>query len=316
MNYTWGIPGPTFLAVYTVLLVFPLIIGLLWTIAAKLARKVPRAAVSGPQPTTYELAYLAGGPDRVVDTAIAALVERGTLRVSSSKQLQLTGPEPADPIERAVARSARPGHKSTTRGIRDRLRMSGPMQALARDLEARGLAVAEKASRIHQVVSFLYVAVLALGVVRVFAGISGDHPVAFLIPLVIVAAFATLIAQVVKSKSKSTGPRPTSEGKQVLHRAKSAHGRERKRGVSPGPAMAGAAGGAMLGGAAVAVALGGLAFYPDEELSAALIPPPVPGGFGGGGSSGGSTCSAGSSSCGSGGSGGGGGGCGGGGCGG
>ncbi|MFJ8911929.1 TIGR04222 domain-containing membrane protein [Amycolatopsis sp. NPDC102389] len=313
MEDTWGIPGPTFLAIYAVLLVFPLVAGLVWTFVAKLGTRAPSAQMSGPQPTVYELAYLAGGPDRVVDTAIAALVDRGTLRVSSSKQLQLTGPEPVDPIEKAVAKGARPGHNATTRGIRDRLRMSGPMQALAKDLEARGLVVADQTPRIRQVVFFLYVAVFVLGVVRLFAGISGDHPVGFLIPLLFAAGFATLIARAVKNKRM--GPRPTTEGDRILHKARSAHGRERKRGIPNGP---GYVGGAVLGGAAAAVAFGGLSYYPDEELSAALIPPPVSSGFGGGSSGGGSTCSSGSScssssgsSCSSGGSSCGGGGCGG-----
>ncbi|MBB5856960.1 TIGR04222 domain-containing membrane protein [Amycolatopsis umgeniensis] len=314
MEDTWGIPGPTFLAIYAVLLVFPLVLGLLWTVAVKLGRKAPRAAVSGPQPTVYELAYLAGGPDRVVDTAIAALVDRGTLRVSSSKQLQLTGPEPADPIEKAVAKGARPGHNATTRGIRDRLRMSGPMQALGKDLEARGLVVVNQAPRIRRVVFFLYLAVLVLGVVRLFAGISADRPVGFLIPLLIAAGIATLIARA--AKNKRTGPRPTGEGNRILGSANSALARERKRGIPNAPAVGGVAGGALLGGAAAAVALGGLAFYPDEELSAALIPPPMPSAFGGGGSSGGSTCGTGSSGGGSSCGGGGGSSCGGGGCGG
>ncbi|WP_409493285.1 TIGR04222 domain-containing membrane protein [Amycolatopsis sp. cmx-11-12] len=312
MEDTWGIPGPTFLAIYGALLVFPLVVGLLWTIAVKLGRTTPRAAVSGPEPTVYELAYLAGGPDRVVDTAIAALVNRGTLRVSSLRKLQLAGPEPADPIEKAVAKAARPGHNSTTRGIRDRLRMSGPMQALAKDLEARGLVVVDKTPQIRQVVFSIYLGALILGVVRLIAGIASDHPVGFLIFLVIVAGIATLLARA--ARNKRVGPRPTSEGDRVLHRARSLHGRERKRGIAHDPSMGGAAGGALLGGAAVAVAFGGLALYPDEELSAALIPPPLSGGFGGGGSSGGgSTCSSGGgSSC----SSGGGSSCGGGGCGG
>ncbi|WET82050.1 TIGR04222 domain-containing membrane protein [Amycolatopsis sp. QT-25] len=312
MEDTWGIPGPTFLAIYGALLVFPLVVGLGWTIAVKLGRKAPRAAGRGPEPTVYELAYLAGGPDRVVDTAIAALVDRGTLRVSSAKQLQLTGSEPADPIERAVAKGARPGYNATTRGIRDRLRMSGPMQALAKGLEDRGLVVADRAPRIRQVVFFLYLAVLVLGVARLVAGISGDHPVGFLIALLVAAGFATLVARAVKNKR--SGPRPTGEGDRILHRARSAHGRERKRGIPDATASDGAMmGGAVLGAAATAVAFGGLSYYPDEELSAALIPPPVSGGFGGGSSGGGSSCSTGGGSSCSGGSscGGGGGGCGG-----
>ncbi|UUV33558.1 TIGR04222 domain-containing membrane protein [Amycolatopsis roodepoortensis] len=304
MEDTWGIPGPTFLAIYGALIVFPVVVGLVWTIAVKLGAKAPRGTVSGPEPTVYELAYLAGGPDRVVDTAIAALVDRGTLRVSSSKQLQLTGPEPADPIEKAVAKGARPGYNATTRGIRDRLRMSGPMQALAKGLETRGLVVADRTPRIRQVVYFLYLAVLVLGVVRLIAGIAGDRPVGYLIPLLISAVFATVISRALKNKRP--GPRPTSEGGRILHRARSAHGRERKRGIPNGPGYAGAAGVGLLGGAAAAVAFGGLASYPDDELSAALIPPPVSGGFGGGSSGGGSSCSSGGSSCSSGSSGGGG----------
>lgn len=310
MEDTWGIPGPTFLALYGALIVFPVVVGLVWTIVAKLGAKAPRAEVSGQQPTMYEFAYLAGGPDRVVDTVIATLVDRGTLRVSSAKQLQLTGPAPADPIEKIVAKGANPGYNATTRGIRDRVRLSGPMQALAKDLEARGLVVVDRTPRIRRVVYFLYLGVLVLGVARLIAGIAGDHPVGFLIPLLISAVFATVISRALKNKRP--GPRPTSEGARALHKAKSAHGRERKRGIPNEP---GYAGGAVLGGAAAAVAFGGLAFYPDEELSAALIPPPIPGGGPGGGSSGGggATCSGGSS-CSSGSSGGGG--CGGGGCGG
>lgn len=312
MKDTWGIPGPTFLAIYGALIVFPVVVGLVWTIAVKLSAKAPRATVSGPEPTVYELAYLAGGPDRVVDTAIAALVDRGTLRVSSSKQLQLTGPEPADPIERSVAKASRPGHNATTRDIRNRLRMSGPMQALAKGLETRGLVATDRSRQIRQFVYFLYLAVLVLGVVRLIAGIAGDRPVGFLVPLLISAVFATVIARALRNKRP--GPRPTSEGGRILHRARSAHGRERKRGIPNAPGYAGAAGLGLLGGAAAAVAFGGLASYPDDELSAALIPPPVSGGFGGGSSGGGSSCSSGGSSC-SGGSSGGGG-CGGGGCGG
>ncbi|MEU3626652.1 hypothetical protein BS329_24560 [Amycolatopsis coloradensis] len=294
MDDTWGIPGPTFLAIYAALLALPLVIGLLWTIAVKLGHKAPRAAVSGSRPTAYELAYLAGGPDRVVDTAIAALVDRGTLRISSSRKLQLAGPVPADPIEQAVAKSARPGHNSTTRGIRDRLRMSGPMQALGKDLEARGLVVVDKKPQVRQVVFSIYLGALILGVVRLIAGIVSDHPVGFLSFLVIVAGVATLLARA--ARNKRVGTRPTSEGHRIVGRANAEFSRERGRGITGGPAV----GGALLGGVAVAVALGGLAYYPDEELSAALIPPPLSGGFGGGGSSGGSTCGTGGSSCGSG----------------
>ena len=302
MDDPWGISGPDFVVLYIVLLGAVLLIRVI--VAGVASSRALRAgnAPPGPPPTVYQLAFLAGGPDRATDAAIAALVERGQLRVNSYKQISQAGARPAEPLERAVADVAQ---LKTTATIRAQVRGSAAMRALEDGLDQRGLlasAAAKRQARTFGLV--LQLAVLVFGVARLVNGISLGRPVGVLVFLVLVAAVLTIVAAARRSK---TGARqPSAAGQRLLGQARSA---------ASGPVPAGAlAGGVLLGGAVAAVALGGLAMYPDEELSAALMPPA--GSFGGGGgSSGGSSCSS-SSSCSSGSSCGGGGGCGGGGCGG
>ncbi|GAB3142297.1 TIGR04222 domain-containing membrane protein [Amycolatopsis stemonae] len=299
MDDPWGISGPDFVVLYIALLIAVLLVRVVVSGVATSRAARADSALPGPQPTVYQLAFLAGGPDRAVDTAIAALVDRGQLRVNSYKQISQAGTRPSEPLEQAVFDVAQ---LKTTSAIRAQVRGSATMRALEDGLEQRGLlasAAPKRQARTFGLV--LQLAVLVLGVVRLANGISLGRPVGILVFLVVVAAVLTLVAAVRRSK---TGARqPSAAGHRLLGQARSA---------ASGPVPAGMlAGGVLLGGAAAAVALGGWAMYPDEELSAALMPPVTS--FGGGGSSGGSSCS--SSSCSSG-SSCGGGGCGGGGCGG
>jgi hypothetical protein len=50
----------------------------------------------------YEIAFLAGGPERVVDTAVVALVEAGRITVFSPGQLAVADPARRNPVEGAV----------------------------------------------------------------------------------------------------------------------------------------------------------------------------------------------------------------------
>ncbi len=296
MDDPWGISGPDFVVFYVTLLVAVLLVRLVVTgIAGAWARR-PGRAQPGPPPTVYQLAFLAGGPDRAADAAIAALVERGQLRVNSYKQISKAGTQPVEPLERAVFDVAK---LKTTAVIRAKVRGSAAMRALADGLDQRGLlASANREVRAFGLV--LQLAVLVLGVARLVNGIALGRPVGILLFLTLLAA---VLAVASGAGLKAGTRRPSAAGHRVLGQARAA---------ASGPMPAGAlAGGVLLGGAVAAVALGGWAMYPDDELSAALMPSA---GSGGGGSSGGSSCSG--SSCSSGSSCGGGGGCGGGGCGG
>jgi hypothetical protein len=50
----------------------------------------------------YEAAFLAGGPDRVVETALVALVETGGVRVQRAGQLSVVDDRSRHPVEEAV----------------------------------------------------------------------------------------------------------------------------------------------------------------------------------------------------------------------
>ena len=68
---------------------------------------------TSPQLDVYDIAWLAGGPDRVVDTAVVALVRAGRLRVHSSGQLATGDLARRHPVEAAVLDAVGPtGHRS------------------------------------------------------------------------------------------------------------------------------------------------------------------------------------------------------------
>jgi uncharacterized protein (TIGR04222 family) len=282
MTDPWGISGPDFVVLYIALLGAVLLVRVIVSGIVNSRAMRADAVAPGPPPTVYQLAFLAGGPDRAVDAAIAALVDRGQLRVNSYKQVSQAGTRPGEPLEQAVFDAAQ---LKTTALLRAYCRGSAAMRALEEGLDQRGLLASAAAKRQARTFGLLLqLAVLAFGVARLVNGISLGRPVGILVFLVLVAAVLAVVAAVRRSK---TGARqPSAAGHRLLGQARAA---------ASGPMPAGMlAGGMLLGGAAAAVALGGWAMYPDEELSAALAPPVT---YGGGSSgSSGSSCSS-ASSC-------------------
>ncbi|MEX5717226.1 TIGR04222 domain-containing membrane protein [Geodermatophilus maliterrae] len=55
-----------------------------------------------PQPDVYDVAFLAGGPHRVVDTALVALASTGRVRAVAPGELQVVDPRRRHPVEAAV----------------------------------------------------------------------------------------------------------------------------------------------------------------------------------------------------------------------
>jgi hypothetical protein len=58
--------------------------------------------MTAPDLDLYEIAFLAGGPERVVDTAVVALVESGDLRMHSAGRLAAADPTHRHRVEAAV----------------------------------------------------------------------------------------------------------------------------------------------------------------------------------------------------------------------
>ena len=87
----------------------------------------------------YEAAYLAGGPDRVIDTALVALVQTGRVRVHSPGQLATVDLTRRHPVEAAVLDAVGPtGHRSVDT-IRWRLTDDARILDVGRALQRDGL---------------------------------------------------------------------------------------------------------------------------------------------------------------------------------
>jgi hypothetical protein len=87
----------------------------------------------------YDVACLAGGPDRVVDAALVALVQSGRVRIHRPGQLMTVGLSRRHPVEAAVLDAVGPtGHRSIDT-IRWRLAADERLLDIARRLQRAGL---------------------------------------------------------------------------------------------------------------------------------------------------------------------------------
>ncbi|WAL69463.1 TIGR04222 domain-containing membrane protein [Amycolatopsis cynarae] len=285
----WGLSGPAFLGVYAVSLVVALVL------TALLRRRKPwRRVRAGQQPLSlWETAYLIGGPERVVDSAIASLISQERLRARSFEFLLPIGSAlPTDPVERAVFEvvSAQQGLSVTkTRTEAGRRR---EVRAAEASLARRGLLVRSRLDALFTASPVF--AVAAVGVARLVNGIRLHRPVDFLVIFLLVTG-AVLFSLLRRPSLRHT--RAGLKARQATFRP------------GPTPVLLPA-----LSGAVGPVVLSGLAAYPDTVIKTALFHLP-PTGIGGTSSSGSSSSDGSGSSCGSSGSSCGGG-CGGGGCGG
>src|SRR5919107_1098499 len=105
MGYPWGISGPDFLALYVAALI--VVVGV--AVLARIKVRRPPSAPPAQRVGLPELAFLAGGPRRVVETAVSALLESGSLRPTRDGRLNAiahtVGDTPGrDAVERAVLR--------------------------------------------------------------------------------------------------------------------------------------------------------------------------------------------------------------------
>ncbi|MFD3723958.1 TIGR04222 domain-containing membrane protein [Streptomyces sp. NPDC058671] len=100
-----------------------------------------RRGPGGPVHDRYEVAFLTGGPARVVDTALAALQADGRLAVGGPGIVAVVRPVAHDPVERAVFQA----HAAAPHGALHHLRLAvmrhPAVQEVGDALAARGLVV-------------------------------------------------------------------------------------------------------------------------------------------------------------------------------
>jgi len=249
----------------------------------------------------YVIAALAGGPVQVVNAALVAMEERGVVKVSGTRPVNVIPraelPESAHPVEKQIRNHLATGGDLIT-NVRERFQTIG--EQIFQVLATRHLVLAgAERSRAQVVPMLIALAVPLLGVIKIFVGIERHKPMGFLVGLVILSVAAALIGFLRVPRRTVLGDRVL---KQLREKFDAARGRNN---AEPADALVPAV--------ARGVAIDGLAQL-DGTAHSHLRKPLTP--ISGGGETGsgcGSGCGGGLSGCGSGcGGGGGGGGCGGG----
>ena len=190
----FNLSGPEFLWLYA--LVYAAVFA--FAVYLRFALRQPSDSESLPshELAPYEVAYLVDGPSLAVKAAIARLVRDHVLSFDpKSRLIRQAGQPPgrlSEPeftvFEAAKSKSGIPVSRllSWSKSACDSLRDS---------LQQRGLIVADDQARLARFVPLLAVlSVIAMGVVKIFVGISRDKPVAILVVLCILSGFAALLA--------------------------------------------------------------------------------------------------------------------------
>lgn len=289
MQRPWGLSGPEFLQLYW--------IGLALAVLVAIVVRVRVRAGHSTQPVRSldmdELAYLAGGPRRVVETAIARLLTSGELRTSRRGTVQATSTTRSlNQVDRAVITDCQRYTNRTVNLMIPAVAADGVVTAIGQRLRDMGLvvdpAVAKSALRKGSIALWV---LLVIGFARWINGLAIGANIGWLTLQLVLAGLLILL---LTRRGKHVR---TSKGNRVLDGARTTSTR-----------TAGSVDEVVYAGAAGAVLFGGLLVYPDLAVRTSLLASSGSGSFSN------STCSVGSSSCSSGSScgGGGGGGCGGG----
>jgi len=276
MQRPWGLSGPEFLQLY--------LVGLALAVLVAIVIRVRVRAGHSNSPVRSldmdELAYLAGGPRRVVETAIARLLTSGELRTSRRGAVQATSTSQSlNAVDRAVISDSQRYTNRTVNLMIPAVAKDDVVTAIGRRLEEMGLVVrpevAKSAARKGSIALWV---LFVIGNVRWFNGRAIGAPVGYLTLLLVLTG---LLAILFMRRSKHVR---TSKGDKVLDAARTTSS---SRSAMPEEAM--------YAGAAGLVLFGGLAVYPDLAVRSSLLASSS--GSSSGYVGGDSSCSSSSSSC-------------------
>jgi len=138
MQRPWGLSGPEFLQLYWIGLALAVLVAII-------VRVRVRAGHSSQLVRSLdmdELAYLAGGPRRVVETSIARLLTAGELRTSRRGTVQVTSTaQSLNPVDRAVIADSQRYTNRTVNLMIPAVARDGAVTAIGGRLEEMGLVV-------------------------------------------------------------------------------------------------------------------------------------------------------------------------------
>lgn len=191
--------GGAFLALYLALMVVCAVATSLW----RRALRENGSSDSGFGLDTLQIAYLAGGNTRVLDAAVAELMDRGAVEWdATSRRLVATG-QNADNLSALLNR------------IYQHLRVEGQPAKLAQrldvdlratqaNLETRGLLLdAAARARATWLPLLIPAALVLFGAIKIFLGLSRGRPIGFLFVLILITAVVSLVTARIKTGTRS-----------------------------------------------------------------------------------------------------------------
>lgn len=297
-NVTWGISGPDFLVGYGLLALATL----LWIMVARwrLAAGPGGPATGEFSGQPHDIAYLNGGPELAVLSALSSMRVAGTVVAEGKGRLrssQALGTD-ADPLERAIHLTA--AVPISRRQLLTYQIVRTALEKPRQRLEDAGLMLSARQQRRIKRTGLWMVALGGLGLLRLLAGAANGAAVGYLILELLAVG---VVAAILLSRAPNRSRRGVAELKRLRVQHNELDPRMRPDWTTYGPALAGLGVG-IFGARAL--------WASDPAFAADVEAQRVAAGTGGSGYYGGGSGGCGSSGS-SGGGGGGGGGCGGGG---
>ncbi|MFD9812791.1 TIGR04222 domain-containing membrane protein [Streptomyces sp. NPDC059080] len=182
--------------------------------------------VDAPTRDVWEIAFLGGGPARLVDAAVAALHEDGRVAVGEPGVVTVLRDAPRDAVEAAVLNAAAATPGGALADVRRRAMADPAVQEVGDRLARRGLMRHPARGRVSRAWANLQMAgavVLILGsVLLTAAGHLDADPVE--VPTVVVIAPAVIMALVIGGICRQSGRgRLTEAGRLALRGAQATH---------------------------------------------------------------------------------------------
>ena len=104
MERPWGLSGPEFLDLYWIALA----VSLAYAIFVRVRLRGTRGGAPAGALGLLDIAYLTGGPRRVVETSVASLIDSGALVPARNGAVRIVGsPVPDHPVDQAVLADAK-----------------------------------------------------------------------------------------------------------------------------------------------------------------------------------------------------------------
>lgn len=261
VSQPWGLSGPEFTGLYVVGFVVSLVI--VFGGRALLSRQDFRTSNTNvPLVDVYQAAFLAGGPRRVVDTAIVTLALHEQVLVARGGRITaVTGAAVSGPIESAVYQELHPAESRPA--LHRRLRDHPAVTSIGDHLRAQGLLLNDSRQLLWRLVVLAPVAVGLIGVARAVNGAYLHRPIGNLVALLVMtAAVIFFLLRIGFSAQQRPSPRGREAVRRVRQECRECRG-----------AATGVLRGATWEPQVVGVAVLGFTGLTDPDLRAALFSP-------------------------------------------